>query len=90
MTANERPQTEIAKKRAELADIEEKLSAGWILDYREEVCDVSKYRAGKREFSNFNDHVCRLTTLEGDCLNDIIKQLLASTCDFMTHADKPW
>ena len=50
MTERKRPSSEICKKKAELADIEEKLEAKWILKYREDMIDPVRYQAGLPSF----------------------------------------
>ena len=38
---------EIDPKEEELAAVEEKLKAKWFLQYREQMCDMEKFRVGK-------------------------------------------
>ena len=46
MRENGKPEAEIEKKKAELADIEGKLKASWILNFRQELVDPLKHRLG--------------------------------------------
>ena len=47
MRENDRPEADINKKTAELEDVKEKLKTQWILRYRQEVLDPTKFRESK-------------------------------------------